>query len=422
MKTFKYYILVLLLTVGVKSLYGQISIPYGNDAILNDDTARIDLRFELDGRDWDCRYVTYIFLNGTNDIAGNEEHDAVRRAFASWSSATNLDFIEACNENDADIRIAWEVDNHGDPCDDPEDCFFDGEGGTLAHGFFPPPNTGPFAGDIHFDDDENWSLTSDIDMQTVALHEIGHAIGLRHSDVNDAVMEAFYEGRRRRLTVDDRDGIQTIYGVRSHPIIGPNWTCSDTATYELDEFECLSAVLNIDSIEWRVSSNSMAVISGIDSNIVTIVSPTSSAGNLEVVIHHECGEILFSREIGFGKPLKPQIHYDIPWCDDALIIWFDDDFLLQPGTKIVWETWNELFGYEIWEDTRRIEPDFMRGTYRYRLTLTNDCGSTTVQGRITREECDREGEYFIVLPNPTSSELLIEFNSNLNFNLFHWNW
>lgn len=107
MNTFKYNILTLLLIVGSTSLYGQISIPYGNDAILNDDTTRIDLRFELDGRDWDCRYVSYIFLNGTNDIAGDEEHEAVRRAFASWSGETNLDFIEACNENDADIRIAW---------------------------------------------------------------------------------------------------------------------------------------------------------------------------------------------------------------------------------------------------------------------------------------------------------------------------
>lgn len=73
----------------------QISIPYGNDAIFVEDSSRIDLRYELHGNDWNCRYISYIFLNGTNDIAGTNEHDAVRRAFDSWSSVTNLDFFEA---------------------------------------------------------------------------------------------------------------------------------------------------------------------------------------------------------------------------------------------------------------------------------------------------------------------------------------
>jgi hypothetical protein len=201
-----------LLAIGSMKLTGQISIPYGNDGLLYNDSTEIDLRFELDGRDWGCRYISYIFLNGTNDIAGADEQDAVRRAFASWSAVTNLDFIEACNENDADIRISWETDAHGDDDD------FDGEGGVLAHAFFPPPNAGILAGDVHFDDDEDWNLDDDIDMETVALHELGHSLGLRHSDVNNSVMEAAYEGERRDLTQDDIDGIRAIYGNRTYPL------------------------------------------------------------------------------------------------------------------------------------------------------------------------------------------------------------
>lgn len=198
MNNYKFILTFLsLLAIGSTKLNGQISIPYGNDGLLYKDSTEIDLRFELDGRDWDCRYVSYIFLNGTNDITGNEEQDAVRNAFNSWSAVTNLDFIEACNENDADIRISWETGAHGDDDD------FDGEGGALAHAFFPPPNAGDLAGDVHFDDDEDWSLDDDIDMETVALHEIGHALGLRHSDVNNSVMEEIYEGERRDLTQDD---------------------------------------------------------------------------------------------------------------------------------------------------------------------------------------------------------------------------
>ena len=59
----------------------------------------------------------------------------------------------------------------------PPDCFFDGEGGILAHGFFPPPNTGAFAGDLHFDDAEDWRINgNNLDVETVALHELGNSL------------------------------------------------------------------------------------------------------------------------------------------------------------------------------------------------------------------------------------------------------
>ena len=38
--------------MGSTKLNGQISIPYGNDGLLYKDSTEIELRFELDGREW----------------------------------------------------------------------------------------------------------------------------------------------------------------------------------------------------------------------------------------------------------------------------------------------------------------------------------------------------------------------------------
>lgn len=122
--------------------------------------------------------------------------------------------------------LSWGIGNHGDGFP------FDGVNGVLAHAFFPPPDGGTSAGDIHFDDDEQWTMDErpvpsgqPIDLVTVTAHEIGHALGLGHSNVNCALMNPFYPGSHRYLAQDDIDGIRTIYGNRS-AIISANPSCS----------------------------------------------------------------------------------------------------------------------------------------------------------------------------------------------------
>ncbi|CAB4041697.1 matrix metallo ase-2-like, partial [Paramuricea clavata] len=72
------------------------------------------------------------------------------------------------------------------------------------------------SGDIHFDDDEIWTINGEqdtTDYTWTALHEIGHALGLRHSREQDAIMWPWFTGYKAdtRLTQDDINGIQAIY-------------------------------------------------------------------------------------------------------------------------------------------------------------------------------------------------------------------
>ena len=103
---------------------------------------------------------------------------------------------------------------------------FDGPGNVLAHCYSPSsagqvggPNV---TGDCHFDEDETWSGTDrDIRREVVrlieiAIHEIGHGLGLYHSEGKAAIMFPTYDPYevKIRLAKDDIDAIQELYGAR----------------------------------------------------------------------------------------------------------------------------------------------------------------------------------------------------------------
>lgn len=160
-------------------------------------------------------------LVGTSALT--EEIAMITAAFATWSAVsgfTSLGMVadggvaagalESAGGHLGDIRFA--------------SVHIDGTFGVLAHAYQPFTEAdfleGTVGGDTHFDHDETWvdealdlGSDPDFDFQTVALHEIGHALGLGHSSVVGSVMEPIYAGGRRTLHADDIAGIRAIYGM-----------------------------------------------------------------------------------------------------------------------------------------------------------------------------------------------------------------
>ncbi|XP_023771903.1 metalloendoproteinase 1 [Lactuca sativa] len=139
---------------------------------------------------------------------------AVDRAFGKWATASSgyFTFSRAGSYQGADLKISFERGDHGDGYP------FNGSGEVLAHAF-PPPD-----GRLHFDADENWvigAVKDAFDLETMALHEIGHLLGLGHSQFQTTIMwSSFSAGVTKGLTSDDIQGLRILYGVTSDDIQG----------------------------------------------------------------------------------------------------------------------------------------------------------------------------------------------------------
>jgi len=169
--------------------------------------------FVAQGSKWSKNKLTYLFKEFTPDLNAAVVKAVLQNAFRTWALVSPLSFHEKSTSGDIEIRFV--SGDHGDGYP------FDGVGNVLAHGFYPPPGGGGFAGDLHFDDAETWTTNlppSGYDLLTVAIHEAGHCLGLDHSLDATAVMYAYYGGARRALLNDDINGIRSIYGTRNRTI------------------------------------------------------------------------------------------------------------------------------------------------------------------------------------------------------------
>jgi len=144
---------------------------------------------------------------GYNDFEGqvNDSYrPLVRSAFDAWEAVSLIDLVEVPDDADVDIRLG--------------DIFIDGApkpGQTTTLGIAQSWTTGTTysASQIWFDTD---AYDDRATFYQVALHEIGHALGLDHSNSPADTMYFLSNPQNEsgKLSAGDISGIQQLYGVR----------------------------------------------------------------------------------------------------------------------------------------------------------------------------------------------------------------
>jgi len=140
--------------------------------------------------------LTYNFTNDPYN-----QSSAIISAMLEWGLYAEIDFSETLTPNAPDsVQVLWGSDDHSALSGIPGDVF--ASPFETGHAFLPG---GILGGDVHF-------RSSDL---TTRLHELGHALGLGHSENPAAIMYA--SSNADQLHPDDIAGIQSIYAVPTGP-------------------------------------------------------------------------------------------------------------------------------------------------------------------------------------------------------------
>jgi len=175
-----------IVTWGVNSSLGN-----GDGAVISYSFAESD--FLCDG---DC-----------SPIQSTDYQEVISDAFDEWASVANLSFKEV-EDRAGDIVVAYKtLDGSSGQV---------GEGGMYARIEARGSLYYSYAldGTAFLDVAEDWSDESFLN--SIALHEVGHALGLGHTTVT-SIMNPVYDSAINSLQLDDINGIQALYGVSPVP-------------------------------------------------------------------------------------------------------------------------------------------------------------------------------------------------------------
>jgi len=169
--------------------------------------------YALEGPKWDSQPITWDFGVGSpfSSPVGSQYRAAIASALQAWSGAANVTFQQVGDGAPADIEIGFgSLQNSLHP----------GEIGLTSYRTSGSTFFGPVT--VQLEDPAQLPLqssgqtyayqNSSTTLQQVALHELGHALGLNHSSDPQAVMYPVAQTSNTGLSIADIAGAQALYG------------------------------------------------------------------------------------------------------------------------------------------------------------------------------------------------------------------
>lgn len=188
------------------------------------------LAFVLGGYQWDSAQTSFnmnLVHNGSSSPSGTSWHNAFVEAANAWNSSSNFSFsTTAASANPCNDLSTGPIESNAvvfasSYCGDPW------EFGVLAVTvtWFNTNDNSAVESDMMFNSLENWDVyhgawgASVADFRRVAVHELGHALGLDHEPVNPAIMMAEIApgSTIETPTSDDVNGAAALYGPVTDP-------------------------------------------------------------------------------------------------------------------------------------------------------------------------------------------------------------
>ena len=154
-------------------------------------------RFTVRGRWAGEREVAYRVDPAGGALDSATFRRALEGALAGWAETGCATFREAREGEEPALAFSWARGEH-------EGCVAFGADPSVAHA--GPVGPGTF---VHFDAEREWDEAA---LERAALHEVGHVLGLGHSDDERAIMHSQPSPARSRIGASDLAGLRSLYG------------------------------------------------------------------------------------------------------------------------------------------------------------------------------------------------------------------
>ena len=177
---------------------------------------------------WKQKVLTYDFQNYSS-LGKEKTLNEIENAFTVSQNVCNLKF-ERVFDGSQVMNIAFLTDDEKQNAE--INCPYklnSKQSGTLAHGFYPGDST--LSDDLLFVN-ERWSDQKTVsgdgkfNLISIAVHEIGHCMGLFHNTKDkDSIMWPIYtpgfsvENKNKILSESDKQTVQEMYGAEKNVIV-----------------------------------------------------------------------------------------------------------------------------------------------------------------------------------------------------------